>query len=124
MREFQDKKRLRKLLYSKLSVWALLIMILFFAHATWKVYQKSRASAAYTAQAEISLKKLKDRQNVLTSELSRLDTEEGVEEEIRAKYGVSKPGEEMVIIVDARAATSTKMQPEAGWWNKFKKLFK
>jgi cell division protein FtsB len=124
MREFQHKKRLRRILYSKAAIIVLTFFLLVLANATWGVYKKQEASAANTVQAKNSLKKLKDRESVLTAELSRLDTEEGVEEEIRAKYGVSKPGEELLVIVDDKNASTTEKQPEQSWWNKFKGLFK
>ncbi|MBA3550684.1 septum formation initiator family protein [Patescibacteria group bacterium] len=123
MREFQEKKKFKKILYSKGMVITLLILIIFFARATYGVYQKQEESSANTFRAAGELKRLVDRQTLLDSELARLSTDEGIEEEIRAKYGVSKPGEEVLIIVDPDKATTTEILEEESLWGKFKNLF-
>jgi cell division protein FtsB len=124
MREFQERKKFKHILYSRATVIVVAFLVLFFARAAWGVYQKERESAANVVQAKAELLKLKDRENLLKSELSRLGTEEGIEEEIRSKYGVSKPGEHMIIIVDQTTPTTTIMQEEDGWWQKFKNIFR
>ncbi|MBX4198610.1 septum formation initiator family protein [Candidatus Parcubacteria bacterium] len=124
MREFQEKKRFKRILYSKGTIFVLVIAIVFFSRATWGVYKKEQESAANALQAENSLKRLEDRQKVLNDELTKLQTEEGVEEEIRSKYGVSKPGERVLIIVDDQKATTSLEVPKKGLWQKFKGLFK
>ncbi len=124
MREFQDKKRYRKYIYSRTSLVLLGIAILFFANATWGVYKKSRESAANAFRAENELRRLTDRENLLHNELERLNTDEGIEAEIRSKYSVSKPGENVIVIIDKDKSTTTVEAIPEGWWGKFKKLFK
>lgn len=123
MREFQEKKRFRRYLYSKGAVAMLLVLVIFFGRASWGVYKKEQESAANAAQAQVSLKRLEDRQKILTHELNRLKTDEGIEEEIRSKFGVSKPGEQVIIIVDDRKSTTTEPEPEPTWWEKIKGAF-
>jgi cell division protein FtsB len=76
-------------------------------------------------QEEISL--LKERESSLSEEIAKLKTEEGIEESIREKFQVSKPGEKMVIIVDDDA--NDDLSPEVenkehNLWGWFKNLFK
>ncbi|MDQ3014243.1 MAG: septum formation initiator family protein [bacterium] len=123
MREFQEKKRFRRYLYSKGAVAILLVLVFFFGRASWGVYKKEQESGANAAQAQVSLKRLEDRQKILTDELNRLKTDEGIEEEIRSKFGVSKPGEQVVIIVEDKKATSTVPVPVPTWWEKVKGAF-
>lgn len=123
MREFQERNKFKNILFSKGILIALSIGILFFGHATWKVYVRERDSAASVVRSQTQLAKLKDREMLLKSELERLNTEEGIEEEIRSKYGVSKPGEQMIIIVDPEEATTTTLQESETWWDKFKGVF-
>jgi cell division protein FtsB len=123
MREFQEKKRFRRILYSKGTLAVLFILILFFARASWQLYKKERESAANAVQSQNALNRLEDRQKVLNDEIARLQTDEGVEEEIRAKYGVSKPGEQVLIIVDDKKATTTEEKPKETWWQKVKSWF-
>jgi cell division protein FtsB len=124
MREFQAKKRFRKILYSRSSVAVLLIILAFLAHATWNVFTKERESAANVIEASREHDKLQSRQQVLTVEIQRLSTDQGVEEEIRNKYSVSKPGEHLLIIVDNASSTASTSQTHESWWDRFKKLFK
>jgi cell division protein FtsB len=124
MREFQDKKRIKRLLYSKPAVIILAIAIVFFGNATWGLYKKEKESAANALIAEKELAKLQDRQQLLNSEIDRLHTDAGIEEEIRSKYSVSKSGENVVIIVDKDQNQNVPTQQKEGWWDKFKNLFK
>ncbi len=123
MREFQEKHKYKRILYSKWMVVLLAILIVFFAKATYGVHQKQVESRANSLQAIAELQKLQDREQLLTSELTRLSTQEGVEEEIRAKYGVSKPGEEMIIIVDSLKPTTTPEVEKKSFWQSFKGFF-
>jgi cell division protein FtsB len=124
MREFQEKKRFRKFLYSKTMACILIVLILFFTRATWGVYKKQRETAANAMQAQNALQRLEDRQALLDREITKLKTDEGVEEEIRSKYGVSKPGEQVLIIVDTEKATSTQEELRQTWWDKVRGLFR
>ena len=119
MREFQDKKRLRNLLYSPLTLIILVILILFFIHATWNVYKKERDSAANALEAQQQLVRIQERNTVLTENIAKLSTDEGVEEEIRQQFGVAKPGEHMLIIVGPPGATTSAAATSTrSWWQK------
>ncbi len=122
MREFQNKKRYKKIFSSKISIVILVVLVGFFGRATYDVYKKERESASYVAVAETQLKKMTDRQETLNAEISRLQTQEGIEEEIRTKYNVSKPGENVLVIVDKdKPATTTPV--EKTWWQNFLEWF-
>ena len=124
MREFQEKKRVKHILYSRTSVVILFFLILFFANAAWKVYEKERESAANAVRAQNELQRLKDREQVLTREIARLSTDQGIEEEIRSKYSVSKKGEQLLVIIDKEKATTTPEEAPQGWWQRFLSWFK
>jgi cell division protein FtsB len=124
MREFQEKKSWKRFLYSRMTAVLLLVAIVVLARAVWGLYQKERESAANALTANTELQKLEDRRSMLESELSKLETDEGIEEEIRQKYSVSKPGENVVIIVDKNATSAPVQAPEEGWWTKFKKFLR
>ncbi len=127
MREFQDKKRFRRILYSKTTLVVLLILMVFLAKAVWSVYLKDKESARNTVMASNELAQLQARHDFLTQELGRLKTAEGKEEEIRKKYQVSKPGEQVVVIVEATASLPVQIE-EAGTlqkaWDSIVHIFK
>jgi cell division protein FtsB len=124
MLEFQAKKKVRKIFFSKAVIVIMILIVMLMTRATWNVFQKEQVSAANTREAERGLIKLKDRQNLLTSEVSRLSTNEGIEEEIRSKYSVIKPGENMLVIIDQNASTTHAQAARQSWWDSFKNLFK
>ena len=70
------------------------------------------------------LQNIQDREVFLNSEINRLSTDEGVEEEIRSKYSVAKPGEELIVIVGTTSTTSATTTKGESLWNKFLGLFK
>ena len=124
MLEFQAKKRFRKFFFSKGVIVIMIILVILIARATWNVFKKEQASAANAAEAVHELAKLQNRQSLLTSEIGRLSTDEGVEEEIRSKYSVIKPGENMLVIVDKNATTTAPTARYESWWQQLQNLFK
>lgn len=100
MLEFQEKKKLRNILYSKVTLLALFVILIFIARATLGVYYKQKASGENLAKAREEAAELEKREKMLSSEIERLKTEKGTEEEIRKKFMVGKAGEEVIVIVD------------------------
>jgi len=46
------------------------------------------------------IEELREREKNLSGDIEKLNTEEGIEESVRDKFQVVKPGERMVVIVD------------------------
>ncbi len=126
MRQFQERKKIKKRIYSKPVVIALIIILALLIQATWKIYLKERESAANLAKTENQLNLLKSRSNVLSEDLNKLTTNQGVEGEIRSKYEVAKSGEQVIVIVDKNTATSSAASGNIfeRWWRHFLDLFK
>ena len=62
---------------------------------------------------------------MLSSEIERLKTKDGIEEEIRNKFNVVKPGEHLVVIVDdASTSKNETTKQNTGWWGSFLGWFK
>ena len=89
-------------------VLCLLLIIFFFsAKAAWGVYQDKIKSEKQAELKEKELATLENRENYLKGEVKKLSTPEGKEEELRDKFGVVRPGENVAIIVDTQSATTT-----------------
>jgi cell division protein FtsB len=127
MKEFKDKRKLKKILYSKFSIVVLLLVFIFVAKAGYNVYKKQADSYENRIGAEKELNELKARQAALASEIERLGTPEGIEEEIREKYKVAKENENMVIIVEEETK-APKVEKKKGFFSgikeKLKEIFK
>ena len=117
MLEFQEKIKLKRYLYSRLVLVVLLIIIAFLLNAVWSVYQKQAYTKENLNKTASSLNDLRAREKMLSSELDKLKTESGTEEEIREKYGLVKPNEEVIMMVDQKGATSTeRTTADVGFW--------
>lgn len=76
------------------------ITALFLGNATWNVYQKYGEAQGNEETVLNELMKLQERESDLSADVERLNTERGVEEELRKRFGVAKKGEEVMIIVE------------------------
>jgi len=95
-------------MYHKATLATLCVLVLLFTHSTWVVYQKKRTSEELKNSSLQTVATLLARDTELKSRIDRLETEPGIEEEIRSKFTVAKNGENMVVVVeDAPTATST-----------------
>ena len=119
MIEFQERRRLKKVLYSKPVLVLLIIIIILFLNGVWQVYKKQMIAKENLIQTASVFDQLKAREKMLTAGVERLKTESGIEEEIREKYGLVKPGEEVIKVVDQTDSTSSEdIQPDIGFWQK------
>ena len=100
MLEFQEKKKLRNILYSKVTLIAIFVILVFVARATFSVYYKQKVSGENLSKAREEIAELEKREKMLNSEIDRLKTDKGTEEEIRKKFMVGKAGEQVIVIVD------------------------
>lgn len=104
---------------------ALLILVIFMAKQVYDIYKKQGISKDSLASVADENNELKNREKMLTSEIERLKTKDGIEEEIRNKFNVAKPGEHLVVIVDdASTSKSGTANESAGWWQNFLGWFK
>lgn len=99
MKHFQDKRQIRGRIYSKTTTVLLFILLLLLCKAVVSIYNKQVESRNLRDESLVRLSESKDRQNMIENEMKKLQTDEGIEEEIRTKFNVIKPSEHMAIIV-------------------------
>ena len=125
MLEFQEKRKLRRFLYSRITLVILLVIIFFILKAVWGVYEKQSIAKENLKKISTNFNTLQGRELILTSEINRLKTDSGVEEEIREKYGLVKPGEEVLVIIDSdEVIGSTSVSSESTFWSRIINWFK
>jgi len=100
MKEFQDKKRIRKIIFSRFSLAVLLIILIILSVSTAKVYLKSQKASLRNDQTIAQIKELEKKKKELEDRIAKMQTGSGLDEEIREKFNVQKPGEEVLNIVD------------------------
>jgi cell division protein FtsB len=100
MKDFQGRKRWRKIYRSDVFAFVLLVFTIVLLNSVWDVYKKNSVARMNSAEAIKTLEGLKKKKEGLEKEISRLSTERGVEEELRRRFQVVRPGEEVIVIVE------------------------
>jgi len=125
MLDFQQRRKIRNLTYSRITLLILFLLVLFMVRSTWNVYQKKRISEEMKNLSLENVEKLRLRDNELGKSIEKLETDSGVEEEIRLKFNVVKSGENMAVIVeDEKNNLATTTNLKIGWWNELLNFFK
>ena len=120
MLDFQQKRKIRSVLYHKATLIILSILVLIIIHSTWGVYQKKKASENLKNTALEKVTELRVHDDELTYKIERLETDQGIEEEIRAKFNVAKAYESMVIVVENDESNASTTIPEKDFWQTIK----
>lgn len=121
MKQFQQKKRIRKILYSPIVLLILGIIAVLLLRGSLGVYNKHKISEQNLERERFELQKLISREENLVSSLDYLKTDQGVENEIRSKFRAVKEGEKVAVIIDDKspASSSTTTQEHGFWYNLF-----
>jgi cell division protein FtsB len=99
-------------MYSPLAMVILGVVLFFLARSAFNVYHAEERSRQELLSTQQEYKNLTEKSDFLTSEIEKLGSVEGLEEELRNKFRVVKEGEKMVIIVEPSTVAST--SPDAG----------
>lgn len=101
MLPFQERKKIRKFLYSKVTLFILFVLVSFLAQKGWVIHKKAEIARAERIEAKKDLEDLQNRIQTLEASLAQLRSDKGIEQELRQKFTVARPGEEVVVVVDA-----------------------
>lgn len=100
MFDFHEKRKLRSFIYGIPALVVLSIVAALLFYSVWGVFQKERETQVKKdARSEI-LTGLLEREEELQTEIDRLNTRRGIEEEIVSRFEVARPGERVLILVD------------------------
>ncbi len=125
MAEYQ-KKSTNSLWHSPLMLFIIFLLVLLFMYNMIGIVEKVRETNKKTALVNEQIEELNNREKMLSGDINRLKTDEGVEAALRDKYQLVKSGEKMVVIVDqeASAAQAVPDKPKGtSFWDFIKKLF-
>lgn len=119
MKEYSQRRKLRQYIYSFPVILILLIILFFVAKGCFGIYQKYSFSKNELNNSKADLVILEEKKSHIYKKVEKLETETGIEKEIRSKFNVAREGEKLVVIVDD-APEEEKVVEEKGF---FKKLF-
>jgi len=126
MKKFIPKHRWQNVVFSKAALVVMFVVILFAGNAAWNMYQKYKESKELKDRALVQLQELEKREKNLTENIENLQTERGIEEELRKRFGIVKEGEEVVIVIDNPESETNKQinEENKSLWSNFLRIFK
>jgi cell division protein FtsB len=114
-----EKRRLTRILHSPPVLAFFTLFVLLMVSAAWSAYSKQSETAVRRNEATAELADLEAREALLKQNIAKLDTESGIESEIRDRFDVGRAGEHEIVVVDPPpTSTSTAAAPEKPWWQK------
>ncbi len=120
------KRSYRRILFSWGTLAIFLIVTILGIKGVFEMYSKESLSRERLVAAQKEQSDFKARHSSLSQSVSFLETDEGVESELRKKYRVIKPGEEVVLVVDdiQRSSSTTTQTIRKAWYTRFFEYFK
>lgn len=115
MRELERRHKLKSRLYSLPVLIILLVITILCGKWAYSGVSKWQESEALKTNLESKAAILTQRQVELERNIAKLQTPEGLYEEIKRKFSVSEEGEHMAVIIDARYVASTTESKDEGW---------
>ena len=116
MRDYQGKKKWHIFFRSKSFILLVLVIFIFLGRGVWDVYKKDEVARMNKDEALLKLNALKSKEEGLTAEIERLKSERGIEEELRRRFQVAKPGEEILVVIDKNQAKKELVSEREPWY--------
>ena len=124
MSNFQDKKSRKKFFQSKPVLVVLSLLLILFLFDVVKLASKASETKKNKEIAQAKITELQEQKVKLEADIQKLNTEKGIEENIREKFGLAKEGEGMIVIVDDESkSTEENLEKKSGFLEFFKKMF-
>ncbi len=118
------KKNTYKFWHSPLALLALFCIFVAFAYNMLGLIKKQRDTGRNKASELNRIEELRKREALLSADIEKLNTEEGIEASVRDKFQVVKPGEKEVLIIDEQTKKSEVETPtDHSFWGFIKRMF-
>ena len=123
MREFK-KKNQYSFWHSPMILCVLFCILVIFSFNVIKLIEKERETTRNKVIELNKIEELKVREASLSADMGKLETDSGIEDTIRSKFQVVKPGEKVVAIVEEEEKKSTlEEKNNHGFWTWVKGMF-
>ena len=120
MFDFYQRRKLKSFFSLPITRIALLIVALLMVFAAYTRYEKMVLVAGRREEVGAEVERLQQQQQSLQKQVDYLSDERGIEAEMRRQFDVALPGEQVVVIVDPEAATTTspltKKRDDTPWY--------
>jgi cell division protein FtsB len=100
MFDFHEKRKIRRVVYSKFFITGIFIVTGFILMSAYERFIIEREMALKLSDRVNVLEQLEMRASSLETRVEHLRNERGIEEELRNRFDVIKEGEQVVVIID------------------------
>ncbi len=100
MRKYQQKKKVKSILGSRLVLVVVSILTLLLLSSSYGLYTKKKRVATLRDQAKNELSSAEEKTVVLDGDIAEVDSPHGREKIMRQKFNIKKPGEEVIVVTD------------------------
>ena len=109
--------------YSPLVAVALVVVVILSGLSVVRAYLKQHDALEMKNQYVKELQQVNDKQADLSHKIDTLSTERGLEAEVRERYRVVRPGEQLVIVVDNKPADAAGTSQKPSFLKKLRGIF-
>ena len=106
MRSFQQKQRWRNIMESRPVLILFAVVLLVFAWSVLSFLGKMRTTRENKELAQAKVVELREKKEKLSTDIDKLNTDEGKEQIFRENFGLAKAGEGLIVIADEKDTTS------------------
>lgn len=119
------KKNTHHFWHSPITLLVLFCILVLFSYNIVGLIAKERETNKNKVSELNKIEELRAREADLNKSINKLNTNEGVEESVREKFQVVKPGEKMVVIVDEveKKPVDDDYAKDHSFWGFIKRMF-
>ena len=100
LREFQEKKTARRLIFSMPVLVVIIILSLWMMYGAVSALLTLRELSQKNQKLVKDLEEIKKFKSIVEDKANLMDTEYGVDLEARKSFNLKKPGEEVILFVE------------------------
>ena len=122
--DYRKRKNINKVIYSRPFLLVFFMITAFFVYTVMSIVPKVIETRKNKNIVKAEFENLINQEGKLKSETERIQSEEGIEENLREKFRVAKEGEGLIIIVDEEGKEGVKYEEKKSFLHFFKNLFR
>lgn len=107
MFDFHEKRKIRKVVYSRFFIAGLFIITAVIMMSAYERFRIEREMAAKLELRTLELEALSTRATSLEERVEHMQNERGIEEELRTRFDVAREGEQVVVILDEQDSSKS-----------------
>jgi len=124
MRSLKEKNRWGEFLQSKPVLGVLMMVFFISAWSLLGFWGKMSDTNKNKQLAQEKLQDLQQSKSKLESDISKLETERGVEEVLRENFGLAREGEGLIVVVEEKEGDNQVDTKKGGFFGFFRNLFR